>query len=265
MKKLDELSLERTFNFARTCYADRHTLAGEPFLAHGKRVAAQAEVIAHKLYGSARPNYFADSVKDNIVAVVHCGLLHDVLNVSACTFENVAEVANVQIAAMVAAISRDFRLVETKRDMEFRGRLSQSPIGSQIVVVADGICTAQFLLNALDKSGKAAIPAAKKLLSQIDGDLLAVHAAQKYYTLRMYVHAAKNLLSDISQKIKACRQQAKLDKMLAQTKKTVEAAKESAPVKEKSRRKKTEPTAQQPEKKRKARYARKRNIRQDSE
>jgi len=265
MKKIDELSLERTFNFARTCYGDRKTHAGEPFLVHGKRVAAQAEVIAHKLYGSARTNYFPDSVKDNIVAAVHCGLLHDVLNVSACTFENVAEVANVQIAAMVAAISRDFRLVETKRDMEFRGRLSQSPIGSQIVVVADGICTAQFLLNALDKSGKAVIPAAKKLLSQIDGDLLAVHAAQKYYVLRMYVHAAKNLLSDISQKIKSCRQQAKMDKMLEATKKAIENSKSAAPVKDKSRRNKSDSSTQQTEKKRKTRYARKRNIQQDSE
>lgn len=266
MKKIDELSLERTFNFARTCYGAQQTAAGEPFLAHGKRVAAQAEIIAHKLYGSARPNYFPDSVKDNIVAVVHCGLLHDVLNVSACTFENVAEVANVQIAAMVAAISRDFRLIETKRDMEFRGRLSQSPIGSQIVVVADGICTAQFLLSALDKSGKTVIPVAKKLLSQIDGDLLAVHAAQKYYVLRMYVHAAKNLLSDISQKIKACRQQAKMEKMLAATKKTVESASKNVlPTKTEKRRKKSNSANPTPEKQRKARYARKRNIRQDSE
>lgn len=254
MKKTDELSLEKTLTFAAQCYADKKTATGDDMVGFCKKIARRAEQIAVKLYQDMRPDYMTDSTKDSIAAIVHCAVLHDVLNVSACAFENVAEVTNVQIAAMVAAISRDFRLVETKRDMEFRGRLSQSPVGAQIVIVSHIICTAQSTLLMLDKTGVPAIPRSKKVLAQMDGDLLAIHAASKYYVLRLYTHAARNLLGDISQKIKACRQQAKMDKMVLQNTKTL--------------RESLETKAGQPKpapKKREKRYAQKRTIERDPE
>jgi len=257
MKKADDLSLEKTLIFARQCYEARQTNSGEDVLAHCKRVASQAEVIAQKLYQDLRADYVPENVKDTVAAIVHCSVLHDVLNVHACAFEHIAEIANVQIAAMVAALSRDFRLVETKRDMEFRGRLSQSAVGTQIVAVADIICTAKELAKGLDLLGMAVVPKSKKMLAQLDGDLLSVHAANKYYMLRLYVHAARNLLSDVSQKIKACRQKAKAEKAAMQLTKKVQESiaareKEAKPVKPK-------------EKKAEVRYARKRNIRSDAE
>jgi hypothetical protein len=255
MKKADDLSLDKTLKFAQDCYDAKQTSAGEELLQHCKKVAHQAETIAHKLYQDLRPEYIPENAKDSITAIVHCGLLHDVLNVKACAFENIAEIANVQIAAMVAALSRDFRLVETKRDMEFRGRLSQSAVGTQIVAVADIICTAKELLKGLNVLGIATAPKSKKMLAQLDGDLLAVHAASKYYMLRMYVHAARNLLVDVSRKIKECRQKAKQEKAILQTTKKLQ---ESMAAKEKEIRKPKE-------KKQEVRYARKRNIRSDAE
>lgn len=260
MKKADDLSLEKTLTFATQCYESRQNNSGEDLLWHCKRVAHQAETIAQKLYQDLRAEFVPENTKDIIAAIIHCGLLHDVLNVRACAFETIAEVANVQIAAMVAALSRDFRLVETKRDMEFRGRLSQSAVGTQIVAVADIICTAKELSKSLEAMGMAVVPKSKKMLAQLDGDLLAVHAANKYYMLRLYVHAARNLLSDVSQKIKACRQKAKAEKAAMQlTKKVQESiaarereAKPAKPVKSK-------------EKKAEVRYARKRNLRTDTQ
>lgn len=225
MKKMDELSIAQTVEFAAACYLDKKTHIGGGLLDHCKSVARQAEVIANKLYQDLREECLAESAKDSIAAVVHCGLLHDVLNVSACAFENIAEVANVQVAAMVAALSRDYRLVETKRDMEFRGRLSQSPVAAQIVAVADIICTAKAILNALESKGLAAAPKSKKTLTQLDGDLMAVHAANKYYVLRMYVHAARNMLISVSQKIKDCKHQIKMEKLALQTAKTLRESK----------------------------------------
>lgn len=256
MKKADDLSLEKTLLFAQQCYETKQTSSGEELLQHCKRVAYQAETIAQKLYQDLRPEYIPENAKDSITAIVHCGILHDVLNVKACAFENIAEIANVQIAAMVAALSRDFRLVETKRDMEFRGRLSQSAVGTQIVAVADIICTAKEMLKSLELLGMSAVPKSKKMLAQLDGDLLAVHAANKYYMLRLYVHAARNMLVDVSQKIKACRQQARQEKAMLQTAKKVQ---ESMAAKEKESRIKSK------EKKQEVRYARKRNIRADAE
>ena len=253
MKKTDDLSIAKTWDFAKTCYAQKQNTAGELLLPFSKKVAGCSETIAQKLFQDLRPDYVSENIKDNIAAIVHCGILHDVLNVSSCAFEQIAEVTNVQIAAMVAAISRDFRLVETKRDIEFRGRLSQSTVGAQIVVVAQIICSARATLAALDGRGLELIPRTKKILAQMDGDLLAIHAANKYYVLRLYVHAARNLLGDISQKIKECRQRAKMEKIVLQNTRNV---RESAAA---------NLAAEKPQKKRAKHYAKKRTLKSDSE
>lgn len=258
MKKTDELSLEKTIQFATQCYSTKTTNTGEDLLLHAKSVARQAEKIANRMFLDMRPDYFPESAKDTVIAIVHCGVLHDVLNVSSCAFENVAEITNVQIAAMVAAISRDYRLVETKRDMEFRGRLSQSTVGAQIVVVADIICTAQAIVRAIETVGVGLVPKSKKILAQLDGDLLAIHAANKYYVVRNYTHAARNLLSDVSQKIKACKQKAKIEKMVLQN---TQALRESAPTEPE---KKTKSSPKRSSKKG-VHYASKRNVRKDTD
>jgi hypothetical protein len=256
MKKLDELSLDKTLQFATQCYAAKTTNAGDDLLSHAKQVARQAEKIATRLYQDMRADYMPDETRDGVIAVVHCGLLHDVLNVSSCAFENIAEVTNVQIAAMVAAISRDYRLVETKRDMEFRGRLSQSTVGAQIVAVADIICTAQALIKAIEVVGIGVVPKSKKILAQLDGDLLAIHAASRFYVLRLFTHATRNLLVSVSQKIKACKQKVKMEKLALQNTKTL---RESIAAANKKTTKKTK------ESKPEVRYASKRNARKDSE
>lgn len=255
MKKVAEGSIEKTMTFAKNCYETKKTFTGGLLYEHSVTVARQAETIAARLYQDVRADFMQDSTKDSVAAIVQAALLHDVLNVSSCAFEQIAEATTVQIAAMVADISRDFRLVETKRDMEFRGRLSQSPVGSQVIVAADVICTAKELLHALDSRGLEIAARAKKILTQLDGDLLALHAASRYYMLRMYVHAARNMLVDVSQKIKDCKQKAKMDKIVAQTTKrlreSVEAAKKKTKVKT--------------SKKKEVRYAKKRTAESDSE
>ena len=223
MEKLTDSLLQTTLDFAKQHYGDKQTITGGLVMAHCTTVARQAETIAKQLYQDVRHDFMPDDTKESIVAIIQGALLHDVLNVSACAFEHIAEIASVQIAAMVADISRDFRLVETKRDMEFRGRLSQSPASAQIVVVADIICTAGDTLRLIDTAGAAALPRAKKILAQLDGDLLAIHAANKYYVLRLYVHAARNLLRDISTVIKDCKAKIKLDKIAAQNTKAIAA------------------------------------------
>ncbi|NDC55220.1 MAG: hypothetical protein EBZ69_00030 [Alphaproteobacteria bacterium] len=255
MKKTDELSLAKTLEFAAQCYTDKKTSVGIDVFPFCKQVARQAEKIAKRLYLDLKPEYISDSAQDTITAIVHCAILHDVLNQSTCAFENIAEITNVQIAAMVAAISRDFRLVETKRDMEFRGRLSQSPVGAQIVVVAHIICTANTAINLLETSGIKSLPKSKKMLAQMDGDLLAIRAADKYYVVRLYTQAARNMLLTISQKIKSCKQQAKIEKMVLQNTKTL---RESAEQAEK-------PETVKPRKKREKRYATKRTPDNNSE
>lgn len=257
MKK-PETPLSKTIAFAKSHYGDKTTVFSVPLFDHCAAVARQAETIAQKLYQDVRVDFNQDSTKESVLTIIQVALLHDVLNTSACAFENIAETTTVQVAAMVADISRDFRLVETKRDMEFRGRLSQSPVAAQVVVTADIICTAGDTLRFLQAQGIAAVPKAKKILAQLDGDLLAIHAASRYYILRLFVHAARNLISDVSQKIKDCRQKAKMDKFLAQnTKKFRERIAQQ--------QSKTKPAKKPKAKKKEVRYAKKRTNDKNSE
>jgi hypothetical protein len=115
---------------------------------------------------------------------------------------------------MVATLTRDYRLVETKRDIEYRGRLSISPLATQIVAVAGIICNAKTILKFLQKNGLAATSKARKILAQLDGDLLAIHAVSRYYTLRLYAHAARNLIADANQLIKKLKADAKTARMV---------------------------------------------------
>lgn len=241
MKKTHELTIEKTLEFAKKHYGECKTPVGNAVFNHCQSVAVTAEKIAQKLYQDVRPGYFSDSTKDSVATIVHAALLHDIFRVGICAFENVAEVTTVQIAAIVADISRDFRLVETKRDMEFRGRLSQSPVAAQIVATADIICTATDILRLIKDEGLPVVTVVKKIMTQLDGDLLAVHAANKYYVLRMYVHAARNLLTDVSQQIKNCKHSAKLARAVANNTKTIRETRSSVKGK-KNGRKKSAPT-----------------------
>jgi hypothetical protein len=249
MKKPNELLLRQILLFAEQHYRDLKTNVGVGLFVHSQQVARQAELIAHKLYSDVRQDHFSEDTKDSIAAIVASALLHDVLNISACAFENIAEISTVQVAAMVADISRDFRMVETKRDMEFRGRVSGSPVGAQIVVLADIICTAKDLMTLVNDVGLQAAPKAKKVLAQLDGDLLALRATDRFYVLRLFSHAARNLLGDVSCAIKERRQRARIDKVVAQNTTSIRAKKEKAQA---------EPRT--PKKKKEHRYARKRSV-----
>lgn len=204
-----ELSIDVTANFARQAYGNNLTYTNTPTYTHCVSVARLSEQIAHKLFRDMRPDAVPQDVNDIITSIVHASMLSEIINTGRVTFEQIADVANVQIAAMVANLSRDLRLVETKRDIEYRGRLSTSPLATQIVAVGAIICTAQETVRLLNTEAIVVIPKARKILTQLDGDLLCAHAATRYYTLRLYVHAARNLINDANQIIKKIKTEAR--------------------------------------------------------
>jgi len=239
-----EQKLETTVEFAKQYYQAQPSIHNCTLIQHSVSVARLAEQIGARLYQDVREDYMSEETKESVAIMVHGAILHDVINVGRCAFEHIAERTTVQVAAMVADLSRDFRLVETKRDMEFRGRLSASTVGTQIVAVADIICTAKEVVTMLNDVGAPATSRAKKLLIQLDGDLLSIHAASRFYTLRLYTHAARNLLQDASKLIKECRGKARAARAataLAEricARKAAEVELPAKPVKEKLRGKK---------------------------
>lgn len=230
-----EQNVKDTVAFAQGCYAARESIYKRTLLQHAMAVAKLAEQISMKLYQDVREDFMSADTKESVAIIVHSAILHDVINVSRCPFEEIAERTTVQIAAVVADLSRDFRLVETKRDMEFRGRLSQSPVGAQVVAVADILCTTKEVIDMVTDLGLAAVPKARKILMQLDGDLLVISAASRFYTLRLYTHAARNLLQDASKLIKECRAKARMARIVENSTRTLRAnvaAKASARTKD---------------------------------
>ena len=205
-----ELSIDNTVSFAKQIYGDAQTATDVSLFDHCWRVARLAERIAQTLFQDMRGDAVPSDVSDIIAAIVHTGLLLESIQVQRKTFEGVADATNVQVASMVSTLSRDLRLVETKRDIEYRGRMSQSPVATQIVAVASIICTANETVALLKNKAVAAIPKARKIIAQLDGDLLCAHADSRYYTLRLYAHAARNAISDANQLIKKLKADARM-------------------------------------------------------
>lgn len=218
-----EQNVKDTIAFAKTCYESQPSVHNRTLLQHAMAVAKLAEQISMKLYQDVREDFMSADTKESVAVIVHSAILHDAINVGRCPFEQIAERTTVQIAAVVADLSRDFRLVETKRDLEFRGRLSQSPVGAQIVAVADILCTTKEVIDMVTDLGLPVIPKARKILMQLDGDLLVITAASRFYTLRLYTHAARNLLQDASKLIKECRAKARMARLVDSSTKTFRA------------------------------------------
>lgn len=219
----DELSIESTLALVAEYYKGKTSLGYRTLEEHCRRVASLSQTIATKLFADMKSETFSGDTQSNIEAVAHAGLLHAAINAGSCSFEDIAEHTTVQIADMVANISRDYRLIETKRDMEFRGRVSQSSLATQIVVLADIICTAKEIIDAVAKNGLAAIKRPRKILIRLDADLLALHASSRYYVLRLYAHAAKNMLVDAGQLLKTKKREIKNMKAEARIKQNIAA------------------------------------------
>lgn len=214
MSKQD-LKVDTTANFAKTAYENKHNVVNTPLYSHCLSTAKLAEKIAVKLFRDMRRDVIPHDVDDIVEAIVHSAILSEVINAQRVTFEQIADITNVQIATMVSTLSRDLRLVETKRDLEYRGRLSVSPLATQIVAVSRIICIAQELTKRLSEEALAIAPLARKILTQLDGDLLCIHAVSRYYTLRLYAHAARNLIIDANHAIKKLKTEARTAKTVA--------------------------------------------------
>lgn len=265
MKKTEELSVRDTAAFVEKQCAYCFLNTGEDVFEFSKRVAKRAEDIAHKFYADMLPDYNAENKKSNISAVVHCALLSEVFHYGNCCFEDVADICNVQVAAMVAALSRDRRLVETKRDTEFRGRLSQSSLGAQIVALSRIICFAQSTKDYFDRASLTGAVKIKKNLAQMDADLLSIQAANLYYVVRTHVHAARNILIEISHSLKKKKQAAKNEKLVLHYTKKLRESSSATQKNRKARAAKKSPSQAKTAKKSNGRSTTKRSRKKNSE
>lgn len=201
--------------FAKKHYCDAKTFLDVPVIDHCMCIARQSETIAARLYQEVREDFMPDDTKESIANIVSSAILRECFTAGFCSFEDVVAAANVKIAAIVSLISRDPRLVETKRDLEFRGRVSQSPVNAQIVVLSDILCTARRIkAHVIDAKIPAKLPV-KKILNKLDGDLLALHGTSRHYVLRLYAQAAKKIIIETADVLRQQKKKLKEQQLVA--------------------------------------------------
>lgn len=114
--------LERAADFA--AHKHRHQFRRDGvtlYVEHPKAVMA----IVRDEFGVADPETLA------------AALLHDTIEDTATDYDEIAERFGARVAGMVAALTKDKRLPETRREREYFGQLARAPLGAKLCKVAD--------------------------------------------------------------------------------------------------------------------------------
>ena len=114
--------LESAAKFAS--YRHRHQFRRDgvtPYVEHPKAVMA----ILHDEFGITDPEVLA------------AGLLHDTIEDTATDYDAVAEEFGTRVADLVAALTKDKRLPEARREREYFAQLARAPLAAKFCKVAD--------------------------------------------------------------------------------------------------------------------------------
>jgi guanosine-3',5'-bis(diphosphate) 3'-pyrophosphohydrolase len=114
--------LERAAGFAT--YRHRHQFRRDgvtPYVEHPKAVMA----ILRDEFGVRDPEVLA------------AGLLHDTIEDTATDYDAIAEEFGARVASLVAALTKDKRLPEARRERGYFAQLSRAPLAAKLCKVAD--------------------------------------------------------------------------------------------------------------------------------
>ena len=90
------------------------------------------------------------------VDTLAAGLLHDTIEDTATDYDEISERFGTRVADLVAVLTKDKRLPETKRERDYFAGLSKAPLAARLCKVADS------LYNVRDSDAKHRPKAAKK-------------------------------------------------------------------------------------------------------
>jgi hypothetical protein len=119
---------------------------------HAEEVADTVRNWLTQHYQIARGTFIPPDGREVIENAYHAGLLHELVEMRGCPFEALCDETNHAVALLVSDCSRDVRLPVPRRDDEFRSRISQARPVSQVLALADIMCTLRTALKWLDET-----------------------------------------------------------------------------------------------------------------
>ena len=121
--------------------------------------------------------------------VLAAALLHDVIEDTLADYDDVLQHFGPEVADMVAALSKDMRLVESEREPAYDAQLAQGPWEARLVKLADvydNLCDAETETARTKLIGKA-----QRALQLAEGDERLAKACQIVHELISAVRAMK--------------------------------------------------------------------------
>ncbi len=188
--------------FADHMYETSLTPAGKTILNHAEEVSRYVRRAATDYYHYVRGEFLPPECTDPLESAVHASILHEVIERGGCTFEAVVAETDLAAGHFVADCTRDHRLPEARRLLEFRSRISEAPILSQIIVLCDTLCTIRDTAAWLPNQPRDVIMATGDLLPRWDEDLSALNQTVRYTPVRPFVKYARRQLTDLGQLIR---------------------------------------------------------------
>jgi len=138
---------------------------------HPPAVAAAAEVWGRRYFRHYR--MLRPDDKATVENMWHAGMLHGVMVGCGITWDEILNLANMEVANIVADVSRDNRLSYPRRVQEHANRLCRAEEASKIVKLADVFCNLKEVITALHTDEDRI----KKLLLGWPEEMLAYLAA----------------------------------------------------------------------------------------
>jgi (p)ppGpp synthase/HD superfamily hydrolase len=132
--------LEQVERFVRSKHSHQVRKDGTPYIGHLLNVRDIAGAIARQ----------TEVLPYHVVVCAAAGALHDSCEDQGVDFEDLVEVANTEVALLVAFVSDDKRLPSQLRHQRYLERLTVAPFHAQIVKLADLTDNSNDAVMALD-------------------------------------------------------------------------------------------------------------------
>lgn len=132
----EDLDRTETRQFAMSKFRGRKRLDQAPLYKHSQRVAESATKLVDKYLRECN-TFISPNDQQQIEEAWHVGWLHDVLEDSGATYDDVVCITNLTVANTVAALSFDPRLPAPRRLAEYVNRLAHADLFTKIVKLAD--------------------------------------------------------------------------------------------------------------------------------
>lgn len=133
----DADSRRRILDFVSERHAGQHCRNGQAFTTHLHEVAYKVDDLLWQYLGNDLGLMLTPDQERQIWDSERAALLHDVIAMTHTTFDELIELANYNVAVMVATLTPDNRRQREARRIECAGMLGQAAITTQIVKLVE--------------------------------------------------------------------------------------------------------------------------------